>query len=265
MARLSAYIDGVGAVGPGFDDWTALSAILAGSPSWQVTPTAIPAATALPPAERRRCGAIVKLSLAVGLQTAAAAGLEAAALPTVFAASGGDGTNCHEICQQLATEDRLISPTRFHNSVHNAAAGYWSIATGATAPSSVLCAHDGSFGAGLLEALAQVCCDDSTTLLIAADTPYPEPLRSARPIPHEFGIALALAPRRGQRSLARITVALHGGPGEQMADPQLEALRAAVPAARGLPLLAMLARTQSGGTVLDYLEGSRLAVTVEPC
>lgn len=265
MARLSAYIDGVGAVGPGFDDWTALSAILAGSPSWQVTPTAIPAATALPPAERRRCGAIVKLSLAVGLQTAAAAGLEAAALPTVFAASGGDGTNCHEICQQLATDDRLISPTRFHNSVHNAAAGYWSIATGATAPSSVLCAFDGSFGAGLLEALAQVACEQTPVLLIAADTGYPEPLRSVRPIPHEMGVGLVLAPRRGPSTLAHIDIELSDEQATAMSDPRLEGLRRSIPVARALPMLALLGPGKAGRAVLDYLDDTRLAVTLEAC
>jgi len=92
----------------------------------------------------------------------------------------------------LASDDRLISPTRFHNSVHNVAAGYWGIATGAMSTSSVLSAFDASFGAGLLEALAQVVVDDTRTVLLACDTAYPEPLYSARPIPDAFGIALVL-------------------------------------------------------------------------
>ena len=99
----------------------------------------------------------------------------------MFSSSGGDGDNCHEICEVLASDDRQISPTRFHNSVHNAPAGYWSIASGAMATSSVLCAFDASFGAGLLEALAQVVVDDTRGVLLAYDTAYPEPLYSARP------------------------------------------------------------------------------------
>ena len=98
--------------------------------------------------------------------------------PPCSAASGADGDNCHALCEQLATDDRQISPTRFHNSVHNAAAGYWSIATQSMAPCQVLCAYDASFGAGLLDALAQVVVDRQPTLLIAYDSEYPEPLHS---------------------------------------------------------------------------------------
>jgi hypothetical protein len=91
----------------------------------------------------------------------------------VFTASGADGHNCHALCEQLATDDRQISPTRFHNSVHNAAAGYWGIATGSMAPCQVICAYDASFGAGLLDALAQVALERTPVLLIAttANTP----------------------------------------------------------------------------------------------
>ena len=40
-----------------------------------------------------------------------------------------NGQVIHEICEALATDEREVSPTRFHNSVHNASAGYWGIAT----------------------------------------------------------------------------------------------------------------------------------------
>lgn len=265
MATLSAFINGVGIIGPGIQGWPAAAGILTGATTWTMQPTAIPPAAALPAAERRRCGAIVKLSLAVGFEAAAHACADVAALPTVFSASGGDGANCHEICQALASSDRLISPTRFHNSVHNAAAGYWSIATGATAPSSVLCAYDGSFGAGLLEAFVQSSCDDTATLLIVGDTVYPEPLRATRPISDEFGVALVVAPTRAPNSLARVTVALTDAEPTPMSDPRLETLRATTPGARSLPLLALLAAGSGGKAVLDYLDETRLAVTVEPC
>ena len=35
-----------------------------------------------------------------------------------------DCDNVHAICESLATPERQVSPTRFHNSVHNAAAGW---------------------------------------------------------------------------------------------------------------------------------------------
>jgi hypothetical protein len=137
---------------------------------------------------------VVRLALAIGFEATSRAGADPAELPTVFSSSGGDGFNCHEICQTLATGDRQLSPTRFHNSVHNAASGYWSIAAGATPPSSVLCAYDATFGAALLEALTQVVVDQTSVLLVAYDSAYPEPLHAVRPIPDAFGIAMVLSP-----------------------------------------------------------------------
>jgi hypothetical protein len=263
MNPLVAYIEGIGLSGPGLDGWSAGRAILAGQVPYEYRKTVLPAPAALPPAERRRCGPIIKLSLAVGFE--AGAGRDLSRLPTVFSASGGDGGNCHEICQMLASDDRQISPTRFHNSVHNAAAGYWSIAAAAMATSSVLCAFDASFGAGLLEALAQTAVDGTESLLIACDTTYPDPLRKARPIPDELGVGLLLAPQRSAQSLARIAVALSTEPADRLDDPALEQLRTAIPAARSLPLLRAIARGEASALVLDYLEGSRLAVQVTPC
>jgi hypothetical protein len=263
MTTLHAYIDGVGLLGPGFSGWAEGRRVLAGEQPYAAAKTALPAPAMLPAAERRRSGPLVRVALAVGVE--AGEGWDLAQLATVFSSSGGDGVNCHELCEMLASNDRQLSPTRFHNSVHNAAAGYWSIGAGAMATASVLCAHDGSFGAGLLEALAQVVVDGVPVLLIAADTAYPEPLHAARPIPDEFAIGLLLSPKQGPRSIARIGAALSGLPPTAMADPALEALRGAIPAARSLPMLDAIARGNAAAVVLDYLEHSRLAVDVAPC
>lgn len=265
MTTLTGYIDGIGLLGPGFANWPAARAVLAGQAAYQHAATQLPAPASLPPAERRRCGPIVKLSLAVGHEAAGAAVLDVSTLPTVFSASGGDGGNCHAICEMLASDDRQISPTRFHNSVHNAAAGYWSIATGAMAPASVLCAYDASFGAGLLEALAQVVVDDAATLLIACDTTYPEPLWKTRPIPDDFGIGMALAAQQSETSLACISVSLTSAAADRLSDPVLEQLRQSIPAARSLPLLHAIANRTPAKLVLDYLDDTRLAVEVTPC
>lgn len=262
---LTAYIEGIGLLGPGLTDWPSSQAVLGGQQPYQPHKTILPPPALLPAAERRRSGAIVKLTLATGLEAITAAGLDAASLPSVFSSSGGDGENCHAICDMLASQDRQISPTRFHNSVHNTASGYWSIATGAMSSSSVLSAFDASFGAGLLEALAQVLVDHTRTVLLTCDTAYPEPLYRARAIPDAFGMALALAPERSAQALAQISVSLTEASADQLDDVALEALRIAIPAARGLPLLCAIALRQDGRVVLDYLGNTRLAVTVTLC
>ncbi|MHB1174220.1 MAG: beta-ketoacyl synthase chain length factor [Sulfuriferula sp.] len=262
---LTAYIDGIGLLGPGLTSWPDSQAVLAGQAPYQPSKTILPPPALLPAAERRRSGAIVKLTLATGLEAIAAAGLDPATLPSVFSSSGGDGENCHVICEMLATDDRQISPTRFHNSVHNAASGYWSIATGAMTSSSVLSAFDACFGAGLLEALTQVVVDDTRSVLLACDTAYPEPLYSARPIPDAFGIALVLSPQRSAQALAQITVDLTDASADELDDAALENLRNTIPAARGLPLLRAIALGQDRHVVLDYLDNTRLSVAITLC
>ena len=263
---LAAHIEGIGLIGPGFDNWPAARAVLAGEVPYVAAPANLPAPAALPPSERRRASRAIKVALAAGLEAIRESGLDPATLPTVFSASTGDGNNCHEICQQLATADRQISPTRFHNSVHNAPAGYWGIASGAMASSSVLCAYDASFGAGLLEAIAQVAVDGTHVALIVYDTDYPEPLHATRPVPDAFGVALVLGPAPTSRSLARIAIALErgNGPLTPLADPALERMRNDFPAGRALPLLQVLAsRPGSPARVrLGYLPGLALAVEV---
>ncbi|WP_411880023.1 beta-ketoacyl synthase chain length factor [Polaromonas sp. YR568] len=265
---ITVFVEGIGLLGPGLENWAQGREQLQGVAPWQAARCALPPPMALPPAERRRAGAVVRISLAVGAEAVAASGLPAATLASVFSSSSGDAVNCHEICSALASSDRLISPTRFHNSVHNAAAGYWSISSGAMATSSVLCARDGSFAAGLLEAMTQVAVEQVPVLLVAYDTDYPEPLHRARPIPDSFGVGLVLAPVRSEHSQAQWTLepagCLSPQPADRLEDPALEKLRLDIPAARCLPLLRGTALRQSGRVVLDYLEGLQLALQVAP-
>ncbi|MFZ3084864.1 beta-ketoacyl synthase chain length factor [Rhodoferax ferrireducens] len=266
---LTVFVEGIGLLGPGLGNWAQGRGALEGTETYQTARCIVPLPMALPAAERRRAGTVVKVALAVGQEAVAASGLQASALPSVFTSSSGDGLNCHEICSALASSDRLISPTRFHNSVHNAASGYWSISSGAMVSSSVLCAFDGSFAAGLLEAMAQVMFEQTAVLLVAYDTDYPEPLRSVRPVPDTFGVGLVLAPRRSERSLAQWRLApatcLTGALAQRLEDDALERLRSSIPAARCLPLLRSVAAQTQGEVVLDYLQGLQLAVQVAPC
>ena len=266
---LTVFVEGIGLLGPGLSSWEQGRQQLEGSLPYQSARCVLPLPMALPPAERRRAGAVVKVSLEVGQQAVMASGLTATTLPSVFTSSSGDAINCHEICSALASSDRLISPTRFHNSVHNASSGYWSISSASMASSSVLCAHDASFSAGLLEAMTQVAVEQTAVLLVAYDTDYPEPLRSVRPLPDTFGIALVLAPQRSERSLARWSLTpaacFTSTAADRLADSALEQLRKSIPAARGLPLLRSVAVQGLGDIVLDYLENLQLVVQVAPC
>jgi hypothetical protein len=130
---------------------------------------------------------------------------------------------------------------------------------------NVLCAFDASFVAGLLESLTQVAADRQSVLLVAYDTEYPPPLHAKRPIPDALGVAMVLTPERDSNSLARLEFTLTDESIDKMDDPELEALRGAIPAARSLPLLRLLAIGARGRAVLDYLDVSRAGVQIDPC
>jgi hypothetical protein len=260
--RLEARVEGVGLVGPGLASWREARAILCGRSDWSPAPTVIPSPEALPPTERRRAGKTVRLALAAGFAAAAEAGRAPRDLVAVFASSTGDGDNLHAICEALASDDRLISPTRFHNSVHNAPVGYWGIATGAMHAADSLAAFDGSLGAALLEAMARIAAEPAQPVLVVAyDAPYPEPLNAVRPIVDAFAMALVLAAPAQGPSICVTTV--HEPP-TALSHPGLDRIRAGIPAARGLPILERLARGEPGRVVIDYLDGLALAVEVTP-
>lgn len=262
---LSAYVDGLGVLGPGFEGWPATAAILRGESARASARTVVPSPQWLPSAERRRTNTAVKLALAVGREAVDAAGCNAAQLLTVFTSSGADGQNCHEICETLASEERELSPTRFHNSVHNAPAGYWGIATGARQASNVVCAYDASFAAGLLDALTQVAIERQPVLMISYDAQYPPPMYEKRPLPDAFAVAMLLSPTHGARSIARLNAQLSDSPPSTLQDAPLESLRVSIPAARSLPLLHGFANQQSGVVVIPYLDPCRLRIEVGPC
>ncbi|HLP98934.1 MAG TPA: beta-ketoacyl synthase chain length factor [Sideroxyarcus sp.] len=263
---MRCYVEGIGLLGPGLDGWATGQAVLAGNAAYVAAPTNLRASDMLPAAERRRAGVPIKLALAVGQEAFLHAGRDTSTAATVFTSSGGDNDNVHAINGILVTAPREVSPTRFHNSVHNAAAGYWCIAAESREPSTSLCAYDASFVAGLLESAAQVAVDNAVVALLAYDHPYPQPLHAVRPIAAAFGMALILTPWRSERSLAEIEVELRSGSGQEavMQDAALEALRLGVPAARSLSLLAALASGKAAQIELGYFD-NHLNVRVTPC
>jgi hypothetical protein len=262
---MKAYIDGVGLLAPGLPSWRAAHPALAGEARYEPGEMPRPTAEILPPAERRRCGDLVKLALHVGAEALAPSGARAEDLATVFTCATGNGEVLHQICETLAGSARDVSPTRFHNSVHNAAAGYWSIATGARGASTSLCAHQGSFAAGLVEAAVQVRSENRPVLLVAYDLPPPPPLAAVVPCALPCGLALLLAPGEGAASLAAIELDLVSeGRETTLADPALERLRTGNAAARGLPILVALASGRAAHATLEWLPDLWLAVSATP-
>ena len=172
------FVDGVAFWAPTLPGWARARAVFRGEAEPLAVAAKRPAPELLAAAERRRAPDTVALALEVAAAALRESGCAADALPSVFTSMHGDLGVTDYMCATLATQPTLISPTKFHNSVHNAAAGYWTIATGCREASTALTAFDASFAAGLLEAAAQCRADARAVLLVAFDVEAVGPLRS---------------------------------------------------------------------------------------
>ncbi|HUJ88086.1 MAG TPA: beta-ketoacyl synthase chain length factor [Burkholderiales bacterium] len=259
---MRVYLHGVGVIGPGLEGWLACREVLAGRAPWTETALRVPVPAMLPVTERRRCNAASRVALAAAEDALAAGDWAAAGLATVFASADGDGAVTHALCQSFAAREPDVSPTQFHNSVHNAPAGYWGIATRSGRPSTSLAADRDSFAAGLFEAALQATLDPGPVLLVAFDLPLPHPLALMRPRRHGLAVALLLGREPRGAALAALALRLERGAAASPLPPALEAL-ADNPAARALPLLALLARGEQGDVRLGAVGARQLAARCE--
>jgi hypothetical protein len=264
---MDAYVQGVAVWGPGLPGWAASQSVLAGLEDYVASDAGPPPSTLLSATERRRTGLAARLALIVAQHASEMAGLVPGAIPSVFATSNGDGAVVHTILESLAA-NHAVSPTQFHNSVHNTAAGYWSIATGSQQATTCLACHDTTAAAALLKAVAEVRTERRPLLLCVYDVPLPAPLDASRRTCESFGAALVLAPDAGGNVLSRLDVHYAGAPpvpgSEAPRHPALRDLARGNPAARMLRLLETLARGVPDDFSMALLDG-RVEVRVTPC
>jgi len=264
---IRVFVDGVGIIGPGLPSWNESHEILAGRHPYAGGELPRLLANRLPSAERRRSTAVTRLAIDVAEQ-ALPSGVSADDVATVFTSSGGEVEIIHRIFEELATAERLISPTQFHNSVHNAASGYWSIATGSRQASTSLSCFDDSFAMGLLETASQTSVERTKVLLVAYDFPPLQPILRVRPLLAPFAVSLLLTSEPSEHSIGKLTIGFDTTDTDDtshMEDSGLEALRTGNPAARSLPLLAALARSEPVELIFACAANGQLRVKLTPC
>ena len=170
-------------------------------------------------------------------------------------------------CSTLATDPTVLSPTRFHNSVHNAAVGYWTIGTGCMAASNSVSAYENSFAAGLLEAAVQCAADQSPVLLVGYDTPTVGALTSVTDSQGLLAVALVIAPERTTRTVASLEWSLQeNGGGTLPAPPASDAAKTLAhinPMAHALGLFESLARVEDDPPPLELPLSSALSLRLQ--
>src|SRR4030095_5263571 len=173
--------------------WAVARAVICGEQEAPATSATRPTPGLLAPTERRRAPDTVALALEVAARAGEAADRSPAQMRSVLGSTYGDLGISDYMCATLAGTPTLISPTKFHNSVHNAAAGYWSIGTGSHAPYTALSAYRYTFASGVLEAATQVACNGDPVVCVAFDVQATGPLATVAPSRGLLGVGLVLA------------------------------------------------------------------------
>jgi len=188
----------------------------------------------IPPLLRRRSSQAMQLAFSSAAAACEQARRSPATLPSVFASVAGEIQTTDLLCSELVKPEGVISPSAFHNSVQNTAAGYWSIAQQCTQPASALAAGVDTFAMALLEVWCQLSCQGGELLLVCYDEIWPAYLAPGRGRP-AFACALVLAAGAAEGSIVQIG---RPQPGDAAFPPVWAPLADSMPILAAIPLLS---------------------------
>ncbi|HIG65810.1 MAG TPA: hypothetical protein EYQ43_09740 [Methyloprofundus sp.] len=203
----------------------------------------------IPAGMRRRTSLTTRMAITAATHACAQAGSDAQYLASVFASLGGEIQVTDALCRLLPDDNELLSPTQFHNSVHNTTAGYWGILNKCQAPTTAIAAADDTFAMGLIEVWAQLQQNNGERLLVCYDELWPQYL--APPIGlTAFACAFVLSTEADQ-SIGAITMPQVSQLKQQSLQVDWVKLTESAPAAAVIPLLLALQDKQPGLVALN--------------
>ena len=198
----------------------------------------------IPAGIRRRTSMTTRMAITAAKIACLQANTEPQNLASVFASLGGEIQVTDALCRLLPDDNELLSPTQFHNSVHNTTAGYWGILNKCQAPTTAIAAADDTFAMGLIEVWAQLQQGSGERLLVCYDELWPQYL--APPIGQTaFACALVLS-SEAEQAIGAITMPQVAQQYKQDMQAEWLKLTATAPAAAVIPLLLALQHQQPG-------------------
>jgi hypothetical protein len=260
------YLEGFSLWAPRLPGWELAKRVIRGECEPPETKSPRPSTTLLPPTERRRIPDTVAIALEVAARACEMSKRDPSRLPSVFASGHGDTPISDYMCSTLAATPTLISPTKFHNSVHNAAAGYWTIAVRSYAPYTSLSVYENTFAAGLLEAAMQTVCERTPVLFAAYDIEAVGPLAPMSNCAGLFGIGMVISSEAKDSSARPMQIRTRNTPAAQSVKPTLARTRAADlvagnTMAAAFPFVELLATEAPGAITLAL--GTHCALELE--
>lgn len=246
---------GLGLWTPGFADPASWSKrhVLEGS-SGDPTLTA-PRAELLPPMMRRRTSLLTRMAAEVAAQAIASAGLDGSEATLIYGSVYGEIRTTIDLLAALLDPAAPLSPTKFHNSVHNTAGGYVSIVTHNRRGNAAMTAGRSTLAMGLLECVGLIAAGEGPAVLVIAEEALPEPLAAGRSwAPLAAAFALDAVAAAGPGDMAVRTCRLLHGRGDPA--PALPASLAANPCALALALVELAQRPGASSLALEpHLRG----------
>ncbi len=264
--ELKCKIAGIGAWGSYFDSWQALQQLLDGE-SLPETKNKGPKPTIIPANERRRAPLPVRLAVESSWQATQSAGLEPDTLTCVFASGLGDTELTDYMCKTLASEHKELSPTKFHNSVHNAPAGYWTISTGTMSAANSVAGYEESVSLTLVEALIQCVTEHKPMLVTFYDAPVADVLKPILSNQETFAFSLVILPVDanidGVEMTAEVTTAEQPAwPALQSSSEYISSMYADNPSAKILCLAELIATSNGNKSVtMPLSQGTSVSFT----
>lgn len=238
--NFNAKIVAVGAWGQEFRNWQDLQNLLANH-EWQDDGAKGPKPEIIPANERRRAPLPVRLAVESSWQATQQSTFQAEDLSCVFVSALGDTQLTDYMCKVLAGENKQLSPTKFHNSVHNAAAGYWTISTGCMQAANSVAGYEESVSLALLEALTQINLEQQPVLLTFYDAPVSKVLQDLLKNEYPFAVSLVIVPEQADCAGQKISVSVQNREQKwselESTNNTLRAIYEATPTARILALL----------------------------
>lgn len=258
------YLHGRGLWSPGIPDVAAYLARRgdpsAADPADSTNPLAErPACDVVHPRMKRATSLLTQTSIEVMTQAARDAGFALDQCATVFGSEHGEIQIAVEQMQMMQEGSGIVSPARFKNSVHNTAAGLFSISVVNRGFTTAIAAGEHTFAMSLLEAWMLLADGDVEQVVVSiAEEPLPEPIHDFAP--HvALGVAVALG-TKAEGALAKI-----GVPERRRVESTLEVpSRFSGHPGEGALRLIEAARPTGDSRVVDVALSSAWSVRVEP-
>ena len=258
-------IKAVGGWGQNYTNWEELSELLTTGNTAENTASS-PKPEIIPANERRRAPLPVKLAIESSWQATQAADLDPKDLACVFVSGLGDTQLTDYMCKTLSGENMQLSPTKFHNSVHNAAAGYWTISTGCMKAANSVAGFNESVSLALFEAFCQ-CIEENTPVLITFyDSPVSEILKPLLKNEQSFSAAIIIEPSQSDSDVNTLEMEV-SSKASQWPDLDLETnLQTSYkenPSAKILAVLKMLTANKEDSVTLPLSAETSLQLTLK--